>query len=374
MPCVSEGQQLYLYIVVSARLESSTAQYSLHCLVRRALSPNCIDKAAISCRMDGNDTGDNYTLTYHFNGAIFGIEAVLSVTLNFLCITYFIQQKETSTRFLYLSISVTDFCIGISRFFNCIDLLGNFFGLSTALCPTIGRLDMLLIAVSIYLIMLLSIIRAMCVFNPLRRFSVTSIKMAIIGYVIFYFLLGLVPMLDGSFLEYSRLYRFCGYKIDGLSAESIIFYIFMWYIPTFITCIPILICFVITLSSILRQDIPTDVDSRVARDRIEAGKTVVLLTAIYIICNVPCWIQVHFSFTGHLQWTFESDVSLSTVEKMWWYWFTWKHLVVINSILNSVAYFYRLSRLRRYVIQIVRCKKINNIFSTTNMSSDNQLH
>ena len=295
-------------------------------------------------------TTNNFS-SYYYNSIVFGVEALLGSCLNLCCIVYFIKQKLTLTRYISLCMSIVSLAVSLSKIANSIDLIFEEFGDYWMVCPVFGRIDQTLLALSTFLVVILTVTKAYCMMYPMRGITVSTVKRIINIFLICYVGLGLLPIAYGIHFQHNKAYRFCGHRKTPESPKVSYFYIGFTYIPTVIPDIPIITSSVMIYRT-LQRDIATLENQRtvLVRYRISSGKTILLIVLCFLFCNIPQWIHVHLFLINKAAWTFKSGTEVPRPYCFSWYWIVWKHLPALKAICDPLIFIFRMRNFKRSLI------------------------
>jgi hypothetical protein len=204
---------------------------------------------------------------------------------------------------------------------------------------------------SVFLVLLISLLRTVGLVRPLIRISKKKVAIAMVFYALFLIL----RFLTGALL-------FGAYKYDYTSSYSYIHIhnetyqwldLYLAMILLMLPILPIIVSAAITSYYVLRSGIKTKAPIKSSgRAKRHATVTVLIFTLVYIACNLPVTITlVWFStlvFTGFTKNIFQSlHIELFTKYYIWPT--TFVILVQLNAGINPIIYCYRMLEFRSAV-------------------------
>ena len=289
---------------------------------------------------------------------------LVGVPSNLVSLRYFIQTRiRTSSTssvqrffgYLYIFITITD-CAICFTIFPLIEAFMNkrksvMFDNRT-FCAIWAVLWEILPFYSVFLVGVLSISRLITLTKPYKTLNISILLGFLIGYLAFLVLSKAIPlMLSWSTYIYlqNTMYCFLLEKEPLYLPLSIVSSTVLLAAPI----LPIMASCIYTVYRLQTQQVAAQ--SRTARlstrKSMEATKTVIIVTVVYILYNIPVFMK----YIHHLVFVVTAPLSdykqyYSTTVLYYYGWvLTYVMCVVLNSATNPLIYFQRMTTFRRYV-------------------------
>ena len=329
------------------------------------------------------------------SNAIFGISAWLCCVIgtigNFLILTYFLHKRKagnkSTSNIIFICVNSVDIllCVLISfiGYSHLNDGVNAWFE-NELFCNLWGVLWNVLIRISIYLIAVLSITRAVSLVFPFKKIKRIYITMAIVIYILLQLIQGTVPFWYGVTYGYYSYFRLCGWTISKIAEAGSLGYIIIYFI--FIVLEFILPLFPIVGSCALsiyylrnnrtsfsqksdteRKRTSNGIDincETVRRNRKasiiikrKASVTIVLLTLVYITFNIPVVVYYICRIVVMAFNLSENPLQTSILTNYYLRCFVFTHSIVLNSVCNTFVYYIRLGHLRQYTMELANLSK-----------------
>ena len=299
-------------------------------------------------------------------GLLFIVIQVPGTIFNIISVVFFWKQSpEKKNRLyfkrLYLMVSTVDLLICSTVFpMIYVHLSGRkagAFGYEW-FCYSWGVVWEVLPHLSVFLVAVLSFSRMLLILFPFRTFSTTPVLLTIALYILFILGRILIPiLLKISTVTYISYISYCFIW----QAEEL--YQFLQVVPTLELLVPIFpvsISIVITVIKLKRG-------SKFGRHRIQyaACVTVVMVTLLYILLNIPVFINyIYYTIwlisSLHLHYSSAKQDYISYLEYYgtnflfnYSWGITYVLLVGLNSLFNPFIYFSRISYFRKHVCRLV---------------------
>ena len=326
---------------------------------------------------------------------VFGLLEILSalfgMILNMLVLPYFLLHKKAHlSRVLYILIAITDIVIcfcsvpaSISTLYHRAPMwLGN-----RMVCSFAGFLFNIASRMSVFLIAVLSLSRTISIFLPFRDIPSRVPSAIIFSYFVLNISLAALPLLFSSQgYVYKNSIAMCSWNIDHLSfvdntksrlyqTLSITFIIVPWLVPGVVAVASCLISIYPIVKSQNRSQTYTTLAKRMSAGEmsmINVRRTMILLTIVYIVFNIPCWlfyIVVLSSSHNPASWI------RATAYRGYFFIFAVKLSVVLTSCINAIIYLCRMPVLRQTIFSkiveltyLIFCKQPSK-FSITSTNS-----
>ena len=306
----------------------------------------------------GNEYPD-YTL-----GTLSFVSFVIGMPGSLVTFGYFFVKRRTVSSVQHMMISAVDATITFLLLFNGISEFNS--GLPIMFqhrwfCVTWAFIWQACTRLSIFLVAVLSISRAICLFRPFSKIKLWTIYLPVLTYLTILIGQQTLPILAGKSFWYARRLSMCVwlltdvFSIDSLQFKLVHFcFITLEYVmPAF----PIVACCVAIIWILNRQRKFSSPD--VVREKITATKMTIYLTTAYIFFNTP---QIIVSILESI--TVLSDFRLNMMGDLFGmsvraqeftYALIGCHSVALNSTTNVIIYFFRSRGLREFYWAVLTC-------------------
>ena len=272
---------------------------------------------------------------------------LVGTPLNIIAVVYFRRQKPSASSAVYIAIALTDAWISLNGYPYFILMLNKrkptlfsnynfmqFWGISWEPFPYF----------SVYLVLVISIMRTLKVARPLvviKRRVACAVILAYAVFLVGRYLIGFL-MFGRYNMDIFDTYPYM--KINNAVYEVIDFYLALICIA--FPIIPIIISAVICIVTLLKQSTKTSCQSANKR-RGKATVTVLVFTLVYILCNIPVFLCIgrYAVLTMfHVDLMSGPNQNLFLVRYFWP--MTYISLVQLNSLLNPFVYLCRMDDFR----------------------------
>ena len=305
---------------------------------------------------------------------IFGVLELISGVcgglLNIVCLPYFMRGKLNISNTLYILIIITDIVICCYCIPTGVSLLNGrqpTWLADDVICTLTGILSTVAPRLSVFLVAILSIARAVSLWIPFYKQRLCHYGGALLTYFIVTFIFATLPFhyfnlsvsqnvtLGYYYLETQGE---CGFNIRFLKHLNTTWYIVASYgiivIPWLIPAIIVIISSCISTYSLIRFIVPgrsyrsgslgSQESRRLRQTSASATQTILIFTLVYIIFNVPCWIYHICMISRVLNHTYTTSFFLS-----YFYIFVLRLSVVFNAMANPIIYITRMNGVRAYL-------------------------
>lgn len=285
---------------------------------------------------------------------------VVGVPGNLLALMHFIDQARSMARSsvsnrrggaffndIYMVIAVCDLLICSSLFAQSEGYFSDrdpILFSNPIFCSVWGGLWEILPYYSVFLVGCLSISRLVSLCFPLHIFNRKVTVGVFTGYLLQHVLTRAIPIIiDNGQFKYGADVNYCYLAVNNWKFLSIACAIQM--------ALPILPIFVCCVLSIVKLRSMSQLNSASTKRQQGATLTVILFTLIYIIYNIPIFVNyAHF-----MECWLRDDLSyLEQFNTPALYWYSWNCTFIIcialNSTSNPFLYFCRMSTFKRYVL------------------------
>ena len=300
---------------------------------------------------------DPVTTTNLIFGSV-GLLACLSgIVLNILSVSAFYKTIQHISNKFYLMMVVTDIATSLSMIPFCVSRLHN--GQSklysnVVVCNTAGVLFSLGSQLSVLSVALQSIIRTKSLLFPLRELKLLPLKIFCIFYCLAQILIAALPFMVGKKYRYYSSVTSCNFSLrERWDSDSLAYKVILMLVgilPFLWPAIPILISCFISVFILLVRDRSMGDETTHARCR-HASVTIVIVTVLYIVLNIPYWNYLLFwlvDFKKAATWFAANDPN------NYLYAFLNPFSMLLNSGINPVIYLIRMRRVRENIVLL--CK------------------
>ena len=304
-----------------------------------------------------------------FLGILCGICMAVGTVTNITSVIYFLKKRSMERKslskvkdffgILYIAISSTDLMICITilpvaeAFLNGRNsvMFGN-----PIFCAVWGLIWEIIPFYSVFLVGVMSISRLATLLKPHGVLNVNALLVCLGVYLAGLVLSKGVPLLDGlSEVKYLKNTMYCFILPDDgpywmFSIVSSIALLAAPICPITITCI--IMTYKLTFTK--RVSRSTLLQKMSTSKQVEATKTILLVTAVYIFYNIPVFVK----FLHHLLYVvrhttdkeYDYKKAYNSVFLYWYGWvLTYTVCVVMNSASNPIVYFFRMKHFQTFV-------------------------
>ena len=182
---------------------------------------------------------------------------------------------------------------------------------------------------------------------PFRKVRRVHVAVPVVVCVVLFTSQSLLPFVYGSEYHYMRDYRMCTLYIDEIYKRGTLAYyiLFYWILVgnNIVPIIPVILSCMLTMYKLQMTPVGLTSEDKLKR---RASVTIVLLTIVYCICNIPVcflwglylWVADIFVLLGKNSWI----VKLIAV-----------YLISLNSLFNVIVYFCRIANFKEYVLGLL---------------------
>ena len=289
-------------------------------------------------------------------GLLGNIPAIIHFSLD-LTNKIYLNEKKLCFDSLFVCISITDalICIGILPIMlSFLEGRDEVFFRSPVFCEIWGVIWTILPYLSIFLVAILSFTRTYTLVSPLKTVRCKYVLGSVAAYIIFLVTRSTVPLLATSYTNTSYTY----FPDSVLCQEDVQTVNTYWHVKMISNQIQLLFpIFPVSISAIVSFVVlhakkrTMDCSRKVAKMQRGATVTILLVTVLYWLCNVPVvvnYMYFHVMYRGGHTYT----EMYGTVFMHWYSWPATISLSVgINSLLNPVIYLTRMKRFREFFIK-----------------------
>ena len=310
--------------------------------------------------MEYNEAAD---ITY---GSVYFLCFLIGTVGNSDSFLYFKSKKRDISSVIYMMITANDIVINVAGLPVGISLWqqrkpGLIFGNKYGCAAWIYVWD-IAVAISIFLVICLSITRTISLISPFKRQKVRYLILA----VLIYFVGTLVRMiwvrsLEGTKILHSEDIMHCNIDVSGTDNVDLLFGIIVernivYIAPAFVVATSCVI------SAVLLTRRNENVQPReLQQSRNRATVTILLFALLYGVCNIPLVadqvLLIYFWHANNLSgyWNLYKFDTQSYLQN-----FQWVLLLAVNSAVNPILYFWRMPTLGEYTqTEIRRILRLN---------------
>lgn len=303
------------------------------------------------------------------------LTSILGAAGNIVSFIFFTTERVRSqnSRFfkrIYQTINIVDLLICITLFpvidafiedpgypefkINAPVLFGN-----DVFCTVWGLLWEILPSFSVYLVGVLSISRLVLLIRKNTRFIPSIICVFMASYFLLTLSIKLSLLLTYDAMDYEPMMRYCflvSHSDENFSKNEIITLALM-VTQLALPIIPVSISFIITMV-ILGRDGRKKLPSRKQSHQRRAAITVVLVTFLYIIFNIPVLINFLFYLHSLITENEPGEADFADIySNTFLFYYAWPLVyvvsVAINSAVNPCIYFWRMKKYRTFIVAVV---------------------
>ena len=326
--------------------------------------------------MQGDPLDRAINLTF---GVVEMAASIFGIFLNAITLPYFIKGRKPISGTLYILIVITDILTCFCCLPTAVSMLNQRKAMwmdNKVMCSITGFIFNIVSRLSVFLIAVLSVARTITMCMPFRTYKPIYHLILIGVYLLLNVVLAALPLIfspDGYI--YGEYMGQCSWGIESLSfikgTNSSLymgllytFIILPWLVPGLIVTISCFISVVFIIKS-TKNSQSTESVSKKDRVMIDATITIVIMTAVYIVFNMPCWIffiTVLVNINNPTQW-------LRTSFALYFNIFVGRLSVVLNSAINPLVYFCRMRGLRFNFWNMIWKGKVENAFISLRVHS-----
>ena len=197
-----------------------------------------------------------------------------------------------------------------------------------------------LLLMSMYVVMLLSISRAIAILFPFYKVNKKAALISVLVYAVYTILWSIIPMLPSlSDLKYAVSLAHCYIEFETKIGKSLVSII--WTVLLILPPVAVFIAFITSTVKLLGERS----GSTLGRKNRQASITIAYFTAVFLFCN-------SLTFANTFIYTIYKEKVYSTNKFAFFYsWIISDSLCpVINAALNPIVYVYRMKNLRNWIL------------------------
>ena len=294
----------------------------------------------------------------HFLGSILIVCMLIGIPSNLLSSYYFMNRVKKSVHdALYLVASISDFCILISAAVPVTVLIGSndrspvVFSYS-GICESWTFFFLFATRFSIFVVMVISTMRAVSIHAPHRVISRTTVACSCLVYAAW--LIGkdsLFYAFNVTRPTFNKPYASCIYGYKGTAGHIFVFFLGLELLAVLLI---IMINFVISITSLPKK---SKIKSKSAGKLKAVSTTITTFTFVCLTCNLPLFLTMIIDLTS----TFPS---LHITTRFYLRLVSYLVLTVLNAALNPCIYLTRMPVYKKWAYQ--RSSSFRSLFTSSN--------
>ena len=217
------------------------------------------------------------------------------------------------------------------------------------MCNLWGSMWNIFPRLSVLLVALLSVTRAMVVYKPLQAISIRMIVRVMVLYLILQVVQAILPFTKGALYQYNDTIVICMWQITDVVKRGTFGYYFIWMFL-------LILQFALPVFPIIGSSIfcVYQLAKKKSTSRKYASVTVVIVTSVYILFNLPLAVYLISGFIGELT-QYKVNVFRFDSRHMLLGNFLFNISVACNAFINPLIYFYRVNDMKAWLKN--RCSK-----------------
>ena len=207
---------------------------------------------------------------------------------------------------------------------------------------------------SMFLVLLLSTFRTVIIVNAYYKIRIRTVLRCVVGYLLILVLIPLlqyvIPPLRGEFkYSWDGVYCFYNFRMNFEHAVNLV----LVGLPPMITFITLLVS-VIKLHTSAKESAASPETRFMERWKRRASITIAMFTSLFLVCNMPFFINLMHNMTTTFFGVEYPGVYFSTRFMFWYSWHIAKmESVVVNAALNPLLYYSRMKSFRTWSRQVL---------------------
>ena len=285
-------------------------------------------------------------------------------------------RRSTVSRLMYKMILLTDLTICILMLPTCVSNFNHWSPMLFSvpfICELWSYLWGCVTRISIFLIMLLSIIRTNSLMSPLQPSRQKHIVIPIAVYITCILIQGTVPVWYKLSVQYFDRFQSCVWFLEDLFKEMMpyeqkIYYTITYLLEFVAPIIPVTVSGLMSVYKLKTSHVEGS-SNEVKEHKRQATRMILALTGVYIIFNIPYCIILTLDSVGifyeeGFSWT--DDISPQHLAFL--YNFIYIHTIALNSLTNTLIYVFKMKSIHKLGQWFKRKstyspRKTNNTFS-----------
>ena len=307
-------------------------------------------------------TYNNYADIVVVSLAVFFI--AVSLLGNTISLLYFTKKgKLTLPSFLYIVISSIDICISIVIVPVIASLLNSRDGTwfeNDILCLSWPPIFYFLIRMSMCVVMMISLTRAIVIKFPFLKLRIQHVSIAVILYAAVLVIVEVVYLsIDGLFkTKYRKKVSSCEvyFSSDSSVESASTFYSIILQIELILPCIIVFISFIVCLISLLGQS--TEFKRGGKNKFRKVSITITLFAGVFLVCSIPAFLLQLDYLTLYLKDAEEiKDISRGKFIEWYGHLLSYFFLALFNAAVNPCLYLLRMPEFQNWLKLVAKDPK-----------------
>ena len=271
-------------------------------------------------------------------------------------------QRTTVSRLMYKMILLTDLTISILMLPTCVSNFNHWSPMLFSMpfiCELWSYLWGCVSRISIFLIMLLSIIRTNSLMSPLQPSRQKHIVGPIAFYIICILIQGSVPLWYKIEIRYFDKFQSCVWFLDDLlnklsPAERKIYYTITYLMEFVVPILPVTISGLISVYKLKTSHVEGSSNDVKVHKR-QATWMILALTGVYILFNIPyCIVLTLDSIQVFSEGAFAWTEGITPKQSIFLYNFIYIHTIALNSLVNTLIYVFKMKSILKLRMWFMR--------------------
>ena len=292
-----------------------------------------------------------------FIAICYGVCFLVGISGNIVSLRYFLSEPRTLSNLLYRVISMNDIWISNMAFPVMLSIANRkpMMFSSAIFCSIWGALWKVFLQISVCLVCIMSISRTYTMMFPFRRINKKWIQIGFVCYMVFLIIFHCLILMVIAKYIFTTSDCYCWSDMRD--------HVFGWihiedlesFVNSLNTCLLAVPVLPVSMSCgisvfLLNRDIKLgNSQSQSVKAKHKATKTIIIITSLYIVCNVPVavlWVKWMLSLHTYPEPYFTSTFM---------YFYSWNVLGVlsacVNSVANPIVYITRNNMFKKHVIR-----------------------
>ena len=278
---------------------------------------------------------------------------------NILSLCYYLRRGDYASK-VYRVICGIDICTIVSVIPVVVSLFDGrapgLFGLRI-FCVSWSVVFYYLVQASMFLVMVLSVSRTISIVNPFYQIRKRNMVVVFVVFTCYTISWDILTIGKTVFYDYDHITAYCYYDLEDGTFSSVeqTFYTLNIAIPPLVTAVSLIISVYKLVHAFAVAG------TKRSRKTRQASLTLVLFTALFLTCNIPCFLNnALFAVSIFTSSVYPRPFYMSTFMFFYSWTLTDVVAVVVNAALNPVLYFIRVKGLRKWSRQFLMSWKGTN--------------
>ena len=271
---------------------------------------------------------------------------------NCLALSYFIQtNKRNLSTILYMAACTIDILSSVVHLpvtFNLFNKRNPGLLSNSVFCSVWNTLLFVLQPMSVFVVMLVSLTRAIVIVSPFYRVKKKYVILSMIVALLFYVSWNLQSLIVNGTYKYSYGFGYCLFiTYDNIAIADMINYTVCMGVPTLI----VFGACVVSIWKLQNGNMTNETQNRKRKSSI----TIIYFTVIFLLCNFTTFLNSTLFTAAEL--FYGSYYPGPIYRNSFMFFYSWLlseiFCTVLNASLNPVLYFYRMREMRAWVKRLV---------------------